>query len=138
MTKTIRLTMAQALTRFLSRQMTEIDGETVPIFGGVWAIFGHGNVAGIGEALYAERQRFPTWRGHNEQTMAHAAIAYAQASKRRSSTSSPNWSASSASCPRRVEIARCWSYTASPSRKSPRSSAHRVNTRRIMTVRDAS
>ena len=52
MSKTIRLTMAQALTRFLARQMTEIDGETLPIFGGVWAIFGHGNVAGIGEALY--------------------------------------------------------------------------------------
>ena len=51
MTKTIRLTMAQALTRFLARQMTEIDGRNVPIFGGVWAIFGHGNVAGVGEAL---------------------------------------------------------------------------------------
>ena len=45
MTATIRLTMAQALTRYLSRQMTEIDGERLPIFGGVWAIFGHGNVA---------------------------------------------------------------------------------------------
>jgi len=51
MTKTVRLTMAQAVTRFLSRQMTEIDGKKVQIFGGVWAIFGHGNVAGIGEAL---------------------------------------------------------------------------------------
>ena len=47
MTKTIRLTMAQALTRFMTRQMTVIEGEKVPIFGGVWAIFGHGNVAGI-------------------------------------------------------------------------------------------
>ena len=52
MTKTIRLTMAQALCRFLTRQTTEIDGRTVPVFGGVWAIFGHGNVAGLGEALY--------------------------------------------------------------------------------------
>ncbi len=57
MTKTIRLTMAQALTRFLTRQMTVIDGKKLPIFGGVWAIFGHGNVAGIGEALYQVPRR---------------------------------------------------------------------------------
>ncbi|THF58825.1 3D-(3,5/4)-trihydroxycyclohexane-1,2-dione acylhydrolase (decyclizing) [Ollibium composti] len=83
MTKTIRLTMAQALTRFLARQMTEIDGEKLPIFGGVWAIFGHGNVAGIGEALYGEREALPTFRAHNEQAMTHAAIAYAKANFRR-------------------------------------------------------
>ncbi|QKC93702.1 3D-(3,5/4)-trihydroxycyclohexane-1,2-dione acylhydrolase (decyclizing) [Mesorhizobium sp. NZP2298] len=83
MSKTIRLTMAQALTRFLSRQMTEIDGKKVPIFGGVWAIFGHGNVAGIGEALYQVRDELPTFRAHNEQAMAHAAIAYAKANFRR-------------------------------------------------------
>ncbi|MER9297823.1 3D-(3,5/4)-trihydroxycyclohexane-1,2-dione acylhydrolase (decyclizing) [Mesorhizobium sp. M0621] len=83
MSKTIRLTMAQALTRFLSRQMTEIDGNKVPIFGGVWAIFGHGNVAGIGEALYQVRDELPTFRAHNEQAMAHAAIAYAKANFRR-------------------------------------------------------
>jgi 3D-(3,5/4)-trihydroxycyclohexane-1,2-dione acylhydrolase (decyclizing) len=83
MTATIRLTMAQALTRFLSRQMTEIDGERLPILGGVWAIFGHGNVAGLGEALWHERERLPTFRAHNEQAMAHAAIAYAKANMRR-------------------------------------------------------
>jgi 3D-(3,5/4)-trihydroxycyclohexane-1,2-dione acylhydrolase (decyclizing) len=83
MTKTIRLTMAQALTRFLCRQMTTIDGKTVPIFGGVWAIFGHGNVAGLGEALYGEHDVLPTFRAHNEQAMAHAAIAYAKANFRR-------------------------------------------------------
>ena len=83
MTKTVRLTMAQAVTRFLSRQMTVIDGKTVPIFGGVWAIFGHGNVAGIGEALYQVRDELPTFRAHNEQAMAHAAIAYAKANFRR-------------------------------------------------------
>jgi 3D-(3,5/4)-trihydroxycyclohexane-1,2-dione acylhydrolase (decyclizing) len=83
MTKTVRLTMAQALTRFLARQMTEIDGARVPIFGGVWAIFGHGNVAGLGEALYAERDALPTFRAHNEQSMAHAAIGYAKANFRR-------------------------------------------------------
>src|SRR3954451_11828415 len=83
MSKTTRLTMAQALTRFLSRQMTEIDGKKVPIFGGVWAIFGHGNVAGIGEALYQVRDELPTFRAHNEQAMAHAAIAYGKANFRR-------------------------------------------------------
>ncbi|MER8365502.1 3D-(3,5/4)-trihydroxycyclohexane-1,2-dione acylhydrolase (decyclizing) [Mesorhizobium sp. M1348] len=83
MTKTIRLTMAQALTRFLARQMTEIGGKKVPIFGGVWAIFGHGNVAGVGEALYQVRDELPTFRAHNEQAMAHAAIAYAKANFRR-------------------------------------------------------
>ena len=83
MSQTIRLTMAQALAKFLTRQMTEVDGEIVPIFGGVFAIFGHGNVAGIGEALYGVRETLPTYRGQNEQGMAHAAIAYAKASFRR-------------------------------------------------------
>ena len=81
--QTVRLTAAQALVRFLAAQMTEIDGTKVPIFAGVWAISGHGNVAAIGEALYAERERLPTWRGHNEQSMALAAIAFAKASGRR-------------------------------------------------------
>ncbi|PLP56144.1 3D-(3,5/4)-trihydroxycyclohexane-1,2-dione acylhydrolase (decyclizing) [Mesorhizobium loti] len=83
MTKTVRLTMAQALTRFLAVQMTVIDGEALPIFGGVWAIFGHGNVAGIGEALYQHRDDLPTFRAHNEQAMTHAAISYAKAHFRR-------------------------------------------------------
>ncbi len=81
--QTIRLTAAQALVRFLAAQMTEIEGIRQPIFAGVWAIFGHGNVAGIGEALYHERERLPTYRGNNEQAMAHAAIAFAKASHRR-------------------------------------------------------
>ena len=55
----------------------------MPIFGGVWAIFGHGNVAGVGEALYQVRDELPTYRAHNEQGMAHAAIAFAKASFRR-------------------------------------------------------
>ena len=71
--RTIRLTMAQALARFMTRQKTEIDGEIVPIFGGVFAIFGHGNVAGFGEALYEVRDALPTYRAHNEQAMAHSA-----------------------------------------------------------------
>jgi len=81
--KTIRLTMAQALAKFMTRQMTVIDGNKVPIFGGVFAIFGHGNVAGFGEALYQVREELPTYRAHNEQGMAHAAIAFAKASFRR-------------------------------------------------------
>jgi len=83
MSETIRLTMAQALTRFLANQMTDIDGRRLPLFGGVWAIFGHGNVAGLGEALYQHREELPTFRAHNEQAMAHAAIAYAKANFRR-------------------------------------------------------
>lgn len=75
MSMTIRLTAAQTLVRYLSAQQTE---EGTPFIAGVWAIFGHGNVAGIGEALHASRETLPTWRGHNEQTMAHAAIAYAK------------------------------------------------------------
>ncbi len=80
---TIRLTMAQALTRFLAAQATVVDGRTLPLFAGVWAIFGHGNVAGVGEALHQIGDRLPTFRAHNEQAMAHAAIAFAKASFRR-------------------------------------------------------
>ena len=83
MTTVVRLTMAQALVRALASQWTEIDGERVRLFAGVWAIFGHGNVAGIGEALYSVRDSIPTLRAHNEQAMAHAAIAFAKASRRR-------------------------------------------------------
>ena len=77
---TIRLTAAQALVRYLTAQLTE-DG--APFIAGVWGIFGHGNVAGLGEALYASRDALPTYRGHNEQTMAHTAIAYAKQMKRK-------------------------------------------------------
>src|SRR3954449_6593699 len=80
---TLRLTMAQALVRYLAAQRTEYEGRVEPLFAGVWAIFGHGNVAGIGEALWGARDRLPTYRAHNEQAMAHAAIAFAKASRRR-------------------------------------------------------
>ena len=80
---TISLTMAQAITRFLTAQKTEIDGSILPLFAGVWAIFGHGNVAGMGEALHGVREQLPTFRAHNEQGMAHAAVAFAKASRRR-------------------------------------------------------
>ena len=78
--KTIRLTAAQAMMRWLAAQMTPEGDRFIE---GVWAIFGHGNVAGIGEALHGIGTRLPTWRGQNEQTMAHAAIAYAKTMKRR-------------------------------------------------------
>jgi 3D-(3,5/4)-trihydroxycyclohexane-1,2-dione acylhydrolase (decyclizing) len=80
--KTIRLTAAQATVRFLARQMTEVDGKKVQLFGGAFAIFGHGNVAGLGEALYAARDDLPTFRSHNEQAMGLSAVAYAKASRR--------------------------------------------------------
>jgi 3D-(3,5/4)-trihydroxycyclohexane-1,2-dione acylhydrolase (decyclizing) len=77
------MTMAQALARYLAQQWTEIDGEERPLFAGVFAIFGHGNVAGVGQALAEMGNRLPTFRAHNEQAMAHAAIAFAKASNRR-------------------------------------------------------
>ena len=81
--KTIRLTAAQAVVRYLSRQRTEIKGKRIPLFAGVWAIFGHGNVAGLGEALYSAGDDLPTYRAHNEQAMVHAAAAFAKANYRR-------------------------------------------------------
>src|SRR5262245_6912778 len=77
------MTMAQALTRYLCAQRTEVDGEETSLVAGVFAIFGHGNVAGLGEALYAARGDLPTLRAHNEQAMAHAAVAFAKAHRRR-------------------------------------------------------
>jgi 3D-(3,5/4)-trihydroxycyclohexane-1,2-dione acylhydrolase (decyclizing) len=79
----VRLTAAQAVVRFLTRQMIEVDGSKTPLFAGVWAIFGHGNVAAMGEALYEVRESLPTYRAHNEQAMALSAVAFAKASRRR-------------------------------------------------------
>ena len=81
--KTIRLTMAQALVRYLCAQRTVIDGREAPLFGGAFAIFGHGNVTCLGEALEAAQDALPTWRGQNEQSMALAAVAFAKARRRR-------------------------------------------------------
>ena len=79
----IRLTMTQALARALAAQRTVIDGREAPLVAGVWAIFGHGNVAALGEALWQARDALPTFRGHNEQAMALAAVGFARASRRR-------------------------------------------------------
>lgn len=76
---TLRLTAAQAMVKWLSVQMTPEGDRFIE---GVWGIFGHGNVAGLGEALHGIKDILPTWRGHNEQTMAHAAIAFAKTHKR--------------------------------------------------------
>lgn len=79
----LRLTMAQALVKHMAALQVELaDGSVLPYLAGVFAIFGHGNVAGLGEALAAERSHLPTWRAHNEQAMAHAAIAFAKANFR--------------------------------------------------------
>jgi len=83
MSATVRLTMAQALVRYLAALRIDAPEGTVPLFGGCFAIFGHGNVAGMGEALYRHRADLPTYRAHNEQGMALAAIAYAKAHMRR-------------------------------------------------------
>jgi 3D-(3,5/4)-trihydroxycyclohexane-1,2-dione acylhydrolase (decyclizing) len=79
----IRLTAAQAAVRYLASQFVDQHGAAVRYFAGTWAIFGHGNVAGLGEALHAAGEALPTFRAHNEQSMAHAAIAFAKASRRR-------------------------------------------------------
>src|SRR5438046_1260836 len=79
--KTRRLTMAQALVAFLKQQYVERDGHELPFFAGVWGIFGHGNVAGVGQAL----QQTPDFRYYltrNEQAMVHTATAFAKMSNR--------------------------------------------------------
>ena len=75
---TVRLTVAQALIRFLDQQFVERDGKTTKLFAGVMGIFGHGNVTGLGEALENEEHSLPFVRGNNEQGMVHAAVAYAK------------------------------------------------------------
>ena len=74
----VRLTMAQAVVRFLSQQRTTRDGHEQPLIGGVLGIFGHGNVAGIGEALQESRAMLPYFLARNEQAMVHTAAAYAK------------------------------------------------------------
>ena len=78
----LRLTAGQALVRWMIAQQVETAGGILPYFAGVWAIFGHGNVAGLGEALAAASDGLPTLRAHSEQGMAHAAIAFAKQNRR--------------------------------------------------------
>ncbi|MFF8472709.1 3D-(3,5/4)-trihydroxycyclohexane-1,2-dione acylhydrolase (decyclizing) [Streptomyces sp. NPDC015414] len=79
---TIRLTVAQALVRFLAAQHTERDGERRRLIGATWGIFGHGNVAGLGQALVEYAEVMPFHQGRNEQAMVHAAVGYARQSNR--------------------------------------------------------
>lgn len=80
--KTIRLTMAQALLKFLDNQYIQIDGEERKFVKGVMGIFGHGNVTGLGEALEQDKGSLQFIQGKNEQGMAHAAMAYAKQNNR--------------------------------------------------------
>ena len=81
--KNIQLTCAHALVKFLIAQKTLIDGKKVPLFPGVFGIFGHGNVACLGQALQENQKELPTWRGHHEQNMALTGIAYSRAKRRK-------------------------------------------------------
>ena len=81
--RTTRMTTADAIVGWLIAQRTVVDGREVPLFPGVFAIFGHGNVTCLGHALQRAGDALPTWRGQNEQGMALAAVAYAKATRRR-------------------------------------------------------
>ncbi len=80
---TVRMTVADAIVQYLIAQRTIIDEVEQPLFPGVYAIFGHGNVTCLGHSLETNRDSITTWRGQNEQGMALAAIAYAKAMRRR-------------------------------------------------------
>ena len=83
MSQTVRLTMAQALVRFLENQYIEVDGVQTPFVRGVFIIPGHGNVVGLGQALIQEAHRLEVYQGKNEQGMAQAAVAFAKQMKRK-------------------------------------------------------
>jgi 3D-(3,5/4)-trihydroxycyclohexane-1,2-dione acylhydrolase (decyclizing) len=77
-----RLTVGQAVVRFMMAQKVERDGETQPFFGGAFGIFGHGNVAGLGQALLQYQDQFRYYQGRNEQGMVHIAAGYAKMKNR--------------------------------------------------------
>lgn len=79
---TRRLTVGQAIVEFLNVQYVERDGETKHFFGGAFGIFGHGNVAGLGQALLQYQDQFPYYQGRNEQGMVHIATGYAKVQNR--------------------------------------------------------
>ena len=80
---TVRITTAEALVRYLVAQRTEVDGREVPLYPGVFAIFGHGNVTSLGHALEQHRDELPVWRGQSEEGMGLAAVAFGKATRRR-------------------------------------------------------
>jgi len=81
--KKIQLTCAHAIVKYLISQKILIDGKKIPLFAGAFGIFGHGNVACLGQALEENKKELPTWRGHHEQNMALTGIAYARAKRRK-------------------------------------------------------
>ena len=81
--KKIQLTCAHAIVKYLISQKILIDGKKLPLFAGAFGIFGHGNVACLGQALEENKKELPTWRGHHEQNMALTGIAYARAKRRK-------------------------------------------------------
>ena len=81
--ETVRLTMGQALVKWILAQRTEVDGIEVPVFAGAFGIFGHGNVTALAEALEPVQDQLPTWRGQNEQYMTLAAVAFTKAMLRK-------------------------------------------------------
>lgn len=83
MGKKIRLTTAQALIKFLNQQYIHVDGKEEPFVEGIFTIFGHGNVVGIGQALEQDAGHLKVFQGKNEQGMAHAAMAYSKQMLRR-------------------------------------------------------
>lgn len=97
---TIRLTTAQALIKFLNQQYIHVDGKEFPFVEGIFNVFGHGNVLGIGQALEQDPGHLKVIQGKNEQGMAHAAIAYSKQmlrqkylpSPRRLDRGRPTWS----------------------------------------------
>lgn len=80
--KRIKLTLGQAIVRFLDRQYLDVDGKEVKFVEGIWGIFGHGNVVGLGEAIENRNHSLKFYQGRNEQGMAHVAIAYAKQHRR--------------------------------------------------------
>ena len=81
--KKIQLTCAHAIVKYLISQKILVDGKKLPLFAGAFGIFGHGNVACLGQALEENQKDLPTWRGHHEQNMALTGIAYARAKRRK-------------------------------------------------------
>ena len=110
--KTVRLTMAQALVRFLENQYMEVDGAQHRFVRGVFIIPGHGNVVGLGQALSQEAKHLEIYQGKNEQGMAQAAVAFAKQMKRKQicvATSSVGPGAANM-----VTASPCWCCPATP------------------------
>ena len=81
--KKIQLTCAHAIVKYLISQKILVDGKKLPLFAGAFGIFGHGNVACLGQALEENKKELPTWRGHHEQNMALTGIAFSRAKRRK-------------------------------------------------------